>query len=392
MTDNSPSAGNTRLDRTRLLVTIATAALVLMLAEWGSTRLVSEAPADAAGETERQVNVVIVPKEPSQLPAAKDEPSVWLLGNSHTYALPGIAQGDPLRTEAKGILIEELAARVRQHSPDVGAEFYQLAYPNFLPFEMLTRVGHLLHHGNRPTVVFLGLTWRNIARDSQLRHAVYTAYRDPSFSDAFTAMLTDANVEADPLIFEQIQAQRTQVNRENELERMRSDSDRLDEVLTTWAAEHLTLMGKSAELRGQIFRTLTDRVQQLWDDRKSVKYTYDLVESDYKFNAECLRAMVKLLRQHGATVICYYAPERTDLPPLLDPEKQDAFIAQFDREAEQLGIVVIDARRVVPNEFWGWVGDSPDRSHFTEPGHQRLAQFLWEEALKRSAWKELARP
>src|SRR5438105_3644145 len=119
MTDMSPPAGNTRLDRTRLLVTIATAALVLMLAEWGSTRLVSESPADAAGETERQVNVVIVPKEPGQLPAAKAEPSVWLLGNSHTYALPGIAQGDALRTEAKGILIEELAARVRQHLPDV---------------------------------------------------------------------------------------------------------------------------------------------------------------------------------------------------------------------------------------------------------------------------------
>ena len=391
MTVTSSSAGSSQLDRARLLVTMGTAALVLLLAEWGSTRLVSEAPA-TAGETQRPVNVIIVPNAPGQLPVAKDEPSVWLLGNSHTYALPGIAQGDALRTEAKGILIEELAARVRQHSPDVRAEFYQLAYPNFLPFEMLTRVGHLLQHGHRPTVVFLGLTWRNIARDSQLRHAVHAAYRDPSFSDAFTAMLTEANVEADPLIIERIQAQRTQGDHEIELERMRSDSDRIDELLTTWAAEHLTLMGKSAELRGQIFRALTDRLQEFWVDRKSVKYTYDLVESDYKFNVECLRAIVKLLRQNGATVICYYAPERTDLPPLLDPAKQNEFIAQFDREAEELGVVVIDARRAVPNEYWGWVGDSPDRSHFTDPGHQRLAQFLWEEALKRSAWKELARP
>ena len=30
----------------------------------------------------------------------------------------------------------------------------------------------------------------------------------------------------------------------------------------------------------------------------------------------------------------------------------------------------------MPNEYWGWVGESPDRSHFTEPGHQRLARFL----------------
>jgi hypothetical protein len=151
-------------------------------------------------------------------------------------------------------------------------------------------------------------------------------------------------------------------------------------------------MGKSAELRANIFRVLTDRVQRLWDDRKSVKYSYDLVESDYAFNLDCLRTTVRLLRQKGATVFCYYAPERTDLPPLMDPRRQEEFISAFEAEAKGLGIAVIDARGVVPNEFWGWVGQSPDRSHFTEPGHQRLSQFLLEQAAKQPAWRELEAP
>jgi hypothetical protein len=378
--------------RTQPIVVVITAALVLLAAEWGSSRLVSEPPVEVAPEIKRPDNVTIVLKDPAKLPPVADEPSVWLFGNSHTYALPGLKQGDPLRTDADGILIDELAARVAQNYPNLRAGFYLLSYPNFLPFEILTRVGHLLHNGQRPTIVFLGLTWRNIARDSRLRHEIYRAYRDKEFVEDFEAMLADPKIHADSEILEEVRAQRTQVEHEEQLERLRSDSDRLDEMLTAWVSERSTLMGKSAELRAHIYRTMTDRVQRMWDDRQSVKYSYDLVEHDYRFNVECLRAAVRLLRQQGATVFCYYAPERDDLPPLMDPERQNEFIDDFNREAEQLGITVLDARRIVPNEYWGWVDESPDRSHFTEPGHQRLSQFLLEEAARHSAWKELSRP
>jgi len=387
MTEPAASSG-----RTQLIVVLATAALVLLAAEWGSSRLVSEPKAEAPPEIKRPDNVTIILKDPTKLPPAKEEPSVWLFGNSHTYALPGLKQGDPLRTDADGILIDELAARVAKEYPDLRAGFYLLSYPNFLPFEILTRVGHLLHNGQRPTIVFMGLTWRNIARDSRLRHEIYQAYRDKAFVADFEKMLADPKIHADPEILEEIHAQSTQVEHDEQLERLRSDSDRIDEVLTAWVSERLTLMGKSADLRAQIYRTMTDRVQRMWDDRQSVKYSYDLVEHDYRFNVECLRAAVRLLRQQGATVFCYYAPERDDLPPLMDPERQHEFIEAFNREAEQLSITVLDARRVVPNEYWGWVDESPDRSHFTEPGHQLLSQFLLEEAAKRSAWKELSRP
>ncbi len=371
---------------------VTTAALVLVAAEWASSRLISEPPAKVAHEVKRPDNVTIVLKDPARLPPVVDEPAVWMFGNSHTYALPGLQQGDPLRTDAEGILIDELAASVAATYPDLNAGFYLLAYPNFLPFEILTRVGHLLHSKHRPTIVFLGLTWRNIARDSRLRHEIHQAYRDKAFVDDFETMLAAPEIHADPEILDEIHAQRNQVEHDEQLERLRSDSDRLDEMLTAWVSERSTLMGKSADLRAHIYRTLTDRVQRLWDDRQSVKYSYDLVEHDYRFNVECLRATVRLLRQQGATVFCYYAPERDDLPPLMDPDRQNEFIELFDREAEQLGITVLDARRIVPNEYWGWVDESPDRSHFTEPGHQRLSRFLLDEAAKRSAWKELARP
>src|SRR4051812_24646563 len=386
-------AGQKTSGATQLVLVVCVAVAVLALAEWASSRLLAEpAGADAPEQVTRPSNVRILLKDPAKLPPPTSARSLWLIGNSHTYALPGMRQGDLLRTDEAGILIDELAARVAATHTDVASEFYLLSYPNFLPFEMLTRVGHLLYHEHRPTVVFIGLTWRNIARDSQLRHEVYQAYRDTGFAGAFPKMLADPAVQAPADVVEQVLAQKRRVEHDQELERLRSDSDRLDESLTHWAEDHSTLMGKSAELRANIFRLLTDRVQRLWDDRKSVKYSYDLVESDYAFNLDCLRTMVRLLRQNGATVFCYYAPERTDLPPLMDPERQEEFISAFEAEAKGLGISVIDARGVVPNEFWGWVGESPDRSHFTEPGHQRLSQFLLEEAAKQPAWRELERP
>ena len=378
--------------RGRLVVVLTIGLLVLLLAEWASSRLVSEPTSASDTVSQRAENVIILPKDPAALPPDDGKPEVWLLGNSHTYSLPGLKQGDPLRTDEDGILIDELAARVAADQPDVHADFYLLAYPNFLPFEMLTRVGHLLDHGFHPKIVFLGLTWRNIARDSRPRHEIYTAYRDAAFVGHLREMLEDPQVAGDQDILQEITAQQAQAHHDEEVERLKSDADRVDELLTGWIRGRSTLMGKSPELRAQIFRTLTDRVQRLWDDRTNVTYSYDLVAHDYDFNLKCLRAMLRLLRRNGAIVICYYAPERSDLPPVMDPRRQNEFIAAFDEESQKNGIVVLDARGLVPNEYWGWVGESPDRSHFTQPGHQRLADLLYGEAEKRSAWKELIAP
>ncbi len=193
-------------------------------------------------------------------------------------------------------------------------------------------------------------------------------------------------------MLEEVRSQERHVEHDEEQEKLKSDSDRIDEVLTGWLSGQLTLLGQSAQLRAQLFRTLTLRAQQMWSTREDVGYSYDLVQHDYEFNVECLWAMLRMLTSQGAQVVCYLAPERDDLPPLMDPERQQKFVNEFAEEAEELGVIVLDARGLVPSEYWGWVGDEPDRSHFTEPGHQRLAQFLLEQIDARTGWKGLQAP
>ncbi len=61
---------------------------------------------------------------------------------------------------------------------------------------------------------------------------------------------------------------------------------------------------------------------------------------------------------------------------------------KFDREASALGVKVLNAQRLVPNEEWGWVYQSQDRSHFLPAGHERLARFLLEQSEAQGAWKD----
>jgi hypothetical protein len=257
---------------------------------------------------------------------------------------------------------------------------------------MLTRVGHLLHKGYRPEVVFIAITWRNVARDSLPRDCIYRMYADRQFCAAFEQMLSGPQVNAAPEVLGEVAAQRRRIEHDEEQERLKSDADRIDEALTDWTRGRLNLMLHSVNLRAYLFRTMTDRIQDAWRGRTTVKYTYDLMDHDYAFNRQCLRALLRLLRAQGATVVCYYAPERDDLPLLMDPQRQNEFMAAFNREAAELGVIVLDARAVVPSEYWGWEGNTPDRSHFIEPGHQRLAQFLCDEAARHAVWQELSRP
>ena len=130
---------------------------------------------------ERPPNVVGIPDRPAPPPPAGDRSLLFLIGNSHTYGLPGLKQGQPLRPETSGTLIDELAHRIE---PVVGSEsgaYYRLSYPNFLPFEILTTVGHLAYQGLQPKVVVMGWTWANMSRRRDLRYDVYSVYRDPEF-------------------------------------------------------------------------------------------------------------------------------------------------------------------------------------------------------------------
>lgn len=367
---------------------------IVVLAEWSSARLLSKDPRDedeidSHVTVRRPPNVTAIIKHVERAAPPRPEPAVWLMGNSHTYTFPGMTANDEPRFRPEGILIDVLANRYSREYPRQPAHFYLVTYPNLLPFEMLTCAEYLLSQGHRPQLVLLGLTWRNIARDSQLRYELFELYRDPEFCQAMHAALSDPAVAAPDILLREVELQERRARHEAELERTKSDADRLDELLTGWAGDSLTLMGRSAALRVRLYRALTYQVQRAWDDRTTVKYTYDLIERDFHFNVSSLRTLIRVLKQHGATVCCYLAPERTDLPPMMDPERQEQFIRDFGEEAKELGITLFDARNVVPNDYWGWLFDSPDRSHFTEPGHHMLADFLFDQCGSSGAWKQV---
>ncbi len=82
-------------------------------------------------------------RTPSAFPPIRKTPTLLLVGNSHTYALPGLHRGDSLRDRSwasRPVLIDDISAELRRRQPDSTTTCYALAYPNFLPYEMLTRV------------------------------------------------------------------------------------------------------------------------------------------------------------------------------------------------------------------------------------------------------------
>jgi hypothetical protein len=383
-----------RANAIRLLVIAIAATATVAVADWRARAYLF--PVDGGDEPllHRTDRVRFLPHEPAKLKPPPLPPQLLLIGNSHTYTLTGINRGEGLRIGAmssRRVLVDELADRLERGQPGPVGSYDLLAYPNFLPYEMLTRVAQLYEEGYRPDLVVIGITWRNIAQGSQLRYAIRQVYREPGFSGAFLEMLKDPAVHADAAVLDAIATDVRRIKTDEQQERVRSSADQLDSRLAEWIGERLTLLGDSSGLRARMQLDFIDPLQNAIVDRERKKYDFDLIEPDYRFNLDCLLTLLRLFHSRGAAVICYLAPQRSDVPPLMDPDREQAFNELLRREVDPLGVVVVDARHVVPNEYWGWEYNSPDRSHFTEPGHQRLAQFLADAIQRRHLWPPAAR-
>lgn len=372
----------------RLTMIVVVAVGTIAFANWGAKAYLASNELNEPPLV-RSDRIQFLPHEPAKLPAPLPPPQLLLIGNSHTYTLPGLHRGEGLRIGAsvsRRILLDELADRLQRKNPLPVGSYTMLSYPNFLPYEMLTRVAQLYQHGYKPNLTVIGITWRNVARDSQLRDAIRQVYREPGFADKFSAMMDAPAVHASVPVLKAITADARRVESDVERDRTRSDADKLDARITDWVKDRLTLLGQSDAIRARLQLDVVDPLQNALVDRVHRAYDYDVIQDDYRFNMDCLRVLLKLLRSKGSRVICYLAPERSDVPPLLDPAGERKFIELLKREAGALGVVVVDARHVVPNDYWGWEYASPDRSHFTEVGHQRLAQFLFDEINERHLW------
>ena len=387
MTSGSESAhAATGADRRSAAVTLACMAATIAAANfWTGREFRTPVAASVAPSPVTSFVTLDRAADPPPPPFVGEGPALLLLGNSHTYTLPSPTPGEPMVVRDRGILPDELGKKLGGNAPVGGV--YLLSYPNFLPYEMLTRSVQLQAQNYRPRIVVLGLTWRNVAREVRLRDEVFSCFRDPSFAAEFRQALAKIDPADAAPILQAITGDVRRLAREQEAERMKSHANRIDEQLFDEARRHVALIGYGVDLRTRIYKLLVGSVQRSWEERKSIAYSYELIPADLEFNQHCLRALLQSYLNAGSQVVIYYAPERDDLPPMMDPAQQADFIRSFDDWCQARGVSVVDARRVVPNEHWGYDLHTPDRSHFTETGHRLLAEFLIDRAepLRRAA-------
>lgn len=368
-------------ERTLLLTTLVGAGATVAAAEVWAGSMSDAGDPGTRPDVRRAENVVILPKRVEALPPRPAGRLVLLLGNSHTYALPGLRRGQGLRPDPGATLVDELARAAGQHA-QVPVTFERLAYPNFLPTEMLFRFAHLLQREHAPDVIVLGLTWRNVARDSRPRHEVRSLLRDRAFVSTLRRMLREARAPAPLTAFVDEEVRR--VAREMEEERQRSHADEIDAKLTEHLGESSSLFGGSASVRARIYRALSQGIGAAFVRESDGPNA--AVEDDIALNVAAARAIFALARARGIRVLVYQAPERSDLPPIVDVTRRDEVMGRLGRELRASGQQMIDAREVVPARYWGYEHETADRSHFTEPGHRLLADFIVRETAASGFW------
>lgn len=339
-------------------------------------------------------NIVILPNQPSALPAPTEgPPMVLLVGNSHTYALPGLHRGDELRPDVGVTLVDELANRVDPMIAPGTVRYYRLAYPNFVPLEIITRVGQMLAAGYKPTVFVYGWSWANLGRAENVRPQVRSTYEIPGFADQLIRMLSAPEVHADPAVIDAIRAQNRLAQADLSERQARPIADTFDDELSEVARSSIPLFSRSADVRTRFMRNVVIPIQDIRlreQENGGGRFLYDSIDIEREFNMKCLYALLRMLHSQGVFVYTYATPERGDLSPFMDPTHEDETLDAYRAEASRLGYVTVDARRVVVGaDVWGWVGQAPDRSHFAEPGHRVLAEFIAQQGVQAGVWDRL---
>lgn len=358
----------------------------------------AEIDGDAPTISSRPTTRIVISKFPRRPPpAAPAEAGVVLLvGNSHTYTLPGLKEGDPLRPDPGATLLDELGRNFdewQRQLPEAARRsvmIYRLSQPNFLPVEMLVHFAALRYHGLRPNIVVQGMTYRNIARGAQLRYEIREFLGDDGFREWLFARLSDAGASDD--LIRAVKTEVALLDGSSGTESLVSHADAFNASINDAVGPYVTLVGKSSEIRQRIYQRLNHEIFTPFQTVLSRGgYNYDVIEDDLKLNLAALEVFIRWLAADEITLLAYSAPERNDLPPLIDPRNKVKVMTALQEAIENQGGVFADATDVVPAEFWGWVEQAPDRSHFTEPGHQRLGAFIVREGERRGAWNALKR-
>ncbi|MBX7165602.1 MAG: hypothetical protein K1X74_04575 [Pirellulales bacterium] len=338
---------------------------------------------------ERPAYMVDVGRDAKTIPPAiSDRPTVLLLGNSQMYSLAGRHRGEPLRNETTSTLFDQFVQRVDGYLGSHLVTYYRLAYPNQLPFEYLTTYCDLLSRGYRPNVVVMAWNWPNIARERDLRHSIHLYYKRPEYISWLVGHLENLDTPGSKHVLAAVQAEIRKARIEIEKQDAMSDADKLDHEAVDWLAEHTTLVGQSSEIRSRIYRSVVNGFQERVVQNVE-GYQRGVIEADLEFNQHCLSALLALMSQYRAKVLIYEEPVRGDMASFVETSRHYEVLSRLVSVARGYGFDFVDAREVVPNEYWGWAGNYPDRGHFTETGHELLAEFLFQTGKQCGLWDHL---
>lgn len=339
-------------------------------------------------------NLVVVPVDLLSFDAPSPPSAVLLMGNSHTYGLPALKKGNYLRDyeRIKGTVGDELAGRLDQRFGADAVTVIRLACPNYVPLEMLIGYEYLRYRGIRPQVVVLGWSWPNFSRTREVRPELYSALRDRQFVSFLDAQLSAPALSAGAGLLTPLREEESLAGRSEVSAHAFSLADMLDSKFVDLLDRQVPVVEKSASIQVRIMRGTVIPFEDYFARSLGKEgFLYPVVPDALRFNISCMKTMLRAMRADGARVLIYYAPTRGDIPTNFDEHGLDDFKKEMASFAKGLDFPIIDASRVVPDDAWGWEGFLPDRVHFMEAGHRRLAALLWQSGLDGHVWDPLKR-
>jgi hypothetical protein len=373
--------------RPRDLVAFAACAVITTVGlNAAATRWLGDTPTDRPAPPP---NWIEVPNVITSLgPLHDSRPELLMIGNSHVYGLPGLQRGDPLRLEnTKGTVFDTLAGRINKKLGPDRVLYCRLAYPNFLPIEMLISYQYLRTMGHHPRAVILGVSWGGFTRGRDARHDIRQCLQEDQVLTDLRQRIDAMHVPNGQDVLEGLEKEARRSHDDANAGQNLSDADQWENELMAYLDPRVALLGESGALRARLYRSFVIPIQDMWV--RAGHATYGVVDEDLEFNMTCLQVLLQSLRDDGVQVLAYFAPRRTDISSMFESRRLDWFTAETTRLIHDNQFKIVDAGDLVRPDEWGWANDQPDMAHFVESAHDRLADMLWKEGDAWGLWTRL---
>jgi len=159
--------------------------------------------------------------------------------------------------------------------------------------------------------------------------------------------------------------------------------ERSEIALNSWLDSHSRLWGARPEVRGKLFVSLHRLRNYVLGITPSSKRK--VIRGPYELNRKALEALLGSANAVGIKVFLYIVPLRSDLESPYVPAEYEAYKAEMLAIADAINVPILNLEDLVPGEHWGTKdsttmggGAEIDFQHFRAPGHQLLADAIYE--------------